>query len=74
MNQKLTNEQEWEKPNNWKWGGFYNSSIDSRTWVPKKPREGGWTLNFGKKRSYIYLIAIVTLPIMIAILFRFFIK
>lgn len=67
MDQHLINNQEWENPKNWKWNEFYSSDKDTRTWVPKKPKWMGWTLNFAKKQSYIYASIILLIPVVISI-------
>jgi uncharacterized membrane protein len=43
------NQREWEQLANWSgWFGAYSSRVDSRLWVPKRPKTGiGDTVNFG---------------------------
>ena len=67
MNQKEKNEQEWNRKENWKWRVFYHCREDSRVWVPKKPKWCGWTLNFAHGRSYVWLLVLLSLPVLIAI-------
>ena len=67
MNQTEINESEWNSSENWKWRSFYFSDIDTRVWVPKKPRWAGWTLNFAKKQSYLWLFFLLVVPLGIVI-------
>lgn len=62
MTQNEINLQEWENSDNWKWGSFYNSKKDSRVWVYKKIKSMGWTLNFEKKQSYVWLLFLLLIP------------
>jgi len=62
MNQKEINESEWSNKNNWKWASFYSSDVDTRVWVPKRPRWTGWTLNFAKSQSYVWLFLLLVVP------------
>jgi len=45
-------------PNNWVWGVFYVNKDDSRVLVPKRIAALGWTLNFGNKRTGLFLLGI----------------
>ena len=65
MEQKDLNEMEWSDKINWKWGIFYYSHNDTRVWAPKKPKWCGWTLNFAKKQSYLWLLFIALLPVVV---------
>ena len=67
MEQKDINEAEWLNKNNWKLYLFYYCVKDSRIWVPKKPKWCGWTLNFAKNQSYIWLFFLLIVPIIIVI-------
>ena len=44
-----------DDPMNYKWGIFYNNKNDIRTVVPKRNRALGWTLNFAKPVSYVFM-------------------
>ncbi len=59
MTQKEINEKEWANPKSCKWYLIYYSKKDTRIWVPKKPRWCGWTLNFARKKSYLYLALLI---------------
>lgn len=60
MTQDEINETEWENPDNWTKGSkllcIYFSHKDSRTWVPKRIRWMGSTLNLGKPAGVAWLI------------------
>jgi uncharacterized membrane protein len=44
--------EKWHKdPNNWKRGSIYYNPEDSRTWVDKRIKWMGWTINFGNKKG-----------------------
>ena len=68
MNQNEKNEKEWKNSDNWKWYTFYHCEKDSRVWVPKRPKWCGWTLNFAKKQSYIWLLLLLIIPIIIVLI------
>ena len=60
------NEQEWRNPENWSGSlaGFYFSKKDTRTWVPKKVRAFGWTLNLGRPAGARWMLGfLVGLPL-----------
>ena len=69
MDQRETNQAEWQNPDNWsgpKWLSVYFSKRDTRTWVPKQVPALGWTLNLGKTAGVIWLVAtLVGLPLLI---------
>lgn len=44
-----------DDPLNYKWGIFYNNKNDIRTVVPKRNRALGWTLNFARPVSYVFM-------------------
>ncbi len=67
MRQEELNEQEWRNPNNWKLFSIYYSEYDSRVWVPKRIKWMGWTLNFAKKQSYIWLFVLIVVPMIIVL-------
>jgi uncharacterized membrane protein len=51
---------------NWKWGVIYNNPNDPAIWVPK--RTGlGWTLNFAHTRAYVYLLLLISIPMLISL-------
>ena len=72
MNERETNEAEWENPENWSgpgWVSFYFSKKDTRTWVPKSIPWMGWTLNLGKPAGARWLLFfLVGLPMLIVAL------
>lgn len=43
-------------PNNWKWGILYFNRQDPRILVPKRNPHMGMTLNFGNRKTGLYLI------------------
>ena len=59
MSEETTNQQEWEKEENWSdpTFGVYFSKADSRVWVPKKIGVG-WTLNMGHPHAAWWLIGL----------------
>jgi uncharacterized membrane protein len=56
-----------DDPLNYKWGIFYNNKDDIRTVVPKRTRAFGWTLNFARPISYIFM-GLLLLIVLISIL------
>lgn len=56
--QKQINEQEWQNEENWGYGMIYFSKKDTRTWVPKKMKWAGWTLNMATKGAFVWIIII----------------
>lgn len=64
------NQREWENPANWSGGvfGIYRSDRDSRTWVPKRNPRMGWTLNFSRRLSWLWLAGLVAGPIIVMLL------
>ena len=48
-------------PNNYIWGIFYFNPRDDRTILPKRNKLLGWTLNFAKTETYLFLILIFAL-------------
>lgn len=59
--QQEINQSEHKNPKNWKLNIFYFSTKDSRAFVPKRMKWAGWTLNFAKARSYLWIIGITAL-------------
>lgn len=53
----------WDNDDYWS-GGIYFCKQDPRLIIPKRPRWGGWTINFGHKWSTVTLIGIVGLPVL----------
>lgn len=71
MNTQEINLSEWNNDNNWsRMGmfGVYLSKVDSRAIVPKATPVLGWTLNFGHRYSILSLVAIVLVPVTIALI------
>jgi uncharacterized membrane protein len=50
-------------------GVFYKNARDARLWVPKVTGLG-WTLNFAHRRAWPVMIALVGVPVALAILIR----
>jgi uncharacterized membrane protein len=48
-----------DDPFNCKWGIFYYNKNDIRTVVPKTNRALGWTLNFARPVSYVFVALII---------------
>lgn len=69
------NEQEWANPDNWSDEVFalYFSKRDSRTWVPKRHRELGWTLNLAHAAGAAWFIGLLLSPTPIVLLVLFFV-
>ena len=69
MDQKNSNEQEWNNQANWVGPAYcrcYFSKQDSRLWVPKCNPIMGWTINFGHKYGFLTLIGcFATMPIVL---------
>ena len=55
----------WREPRNWRSGGFYVAPDDSRVWVPKRPPGIGWTLNFARPASWLWMTVLLAIPIVI---------
>ena len=71
MNQDEINEAEWQNPANWSSArlGFYFSKQDTRTWVPKRKRITGWTLNLAKPQGVYWTLGfVVVIPILAALI------
>lgn len=60
-------EAEWHRPENWRGGilGIYVAPRDSRVWVPKRLPGLGWTLNFARRASWLWLAVLLGLPVAI---------
>jgi len=54
-----------ETSNFWKWGIFYFNPNDSRMFVPKRIESLGWTLNFARPSSSLFLLAFVLFAILL---------
>jgi uncharacterized membrane protein len=61
---KLTNSTG-ETSNYWKGGIFYFNPDDSRMFVPKRIESLGWTLNFARPSSSLFLLAFVLFAILL---------
>jgi hypothetical protein len=62
MNTKLppgTLDQQWSDSNNWRAGIIYVCKDDPRVIVPKRPKWGGWTLNFAHASAWIALLVCI---------------
>ena len=68
MTRDEQNRAEWNRLENWHagWVGIYVAPNDSRVWVPKREPWIGWTLNFAHRRSWVWLIGLVAVPLIIA--------
>lgn len=69
MSQDEINEAEWRDPGNWSSSflGVYFSKVDSRTWVPKRPRWAGWTLNLAEPAAIWWLLFLLQLPFFLVV-------
>jgi uncharacterized membrane protein len=75
MRQDDLNEAEWRNPANWTCRGplgLYSSKRDTRLLVPKAMPAMGWTLNFAHPACTSLLVAIVVLPVILAVAKRAF--
>jgi uncharacterized membrane protein len=52
-------------PNNWKWGIFYYNKEDKRLMPPKKNPAMGFTINFANKKSVLFFLLLILVPITI---------
>jgi uncharacterized membrane protein len=68
VKQEKINQREWENPANWSDSivGVYFSKRDSRIWVPKRVPGFGWTLNLARPAGAWFLVALLSLPPMLA--------
>lgn len=62
--------QDWDNPDNWKWGAIYYNKNDKRLFVPKRNPNMGVTLNFALPLSFLVLIVIIILPLGIILLIK----
>jgi uncharacterized membrane protein len=70
MDQNEINEAEWRDQANWSNArlGFYFSKNDTRTWVPKRNRATGWTLNVARSQGVYWTLGLlVAVPILAAL-------
>jgi uncharacterized membrane protein len=65
--QKLENKVG-ESANDWKWGIFYFNPNDQRMFVPKRIESLGWTLNFARPSSQLFLLTFVLCVILLIII------
>ena len=73
MNQGTTDQEEWQKDENWggpKWGKVYFNKKDPRIIVPKRIKWRGWTVNLAHAAGVLLFVgALFGIPcIVIAIL------
>ncbi len=69
--QRQRNEQEWQKAENWhgpKWIAFYVAPDDTRVWAPKRIRSMGWTLNFGQRAAWVWVVAMFLAAVAVGLL------
>ena len=73
MSQDEVNRRQWEDDANWsgpRWMAIYFSKADSRTWVRKRIRWLGWTLNLGQPAGFAWLCAFLAgVPLLVALAF-----
>ena len=50
-------------PNNWKWGLFYYNKEDKRPLPPKRNPAMGFTINFANKKSLLFFLLIILIPL-----------
>ena len=50
-------------PINYKFGIFYYNTKDHRTVVPKRNKLLGWTLNFAKPGTYLFVVLLIVIVI-----------
>ncbi len=55
-----------ENPNNWIFGLIYYNPNDPRTFLPKRIKWLGFTLNFAKPLSYLFVVLLIVLIYLIA--------
>lgn len=59
------NDAEWHRDENWRgWLDSYVAPNDTRVWVPKRSPWMGWTLNFAHRVSWLWLAALLGLPLL----------
>ena len=70
--QEEINEKEWSNRANWRFGLFYHSIRDSRTWVPKRTMFGrsrfGGTPNFARPEATTFLMVLVGIMVFLILL------
>src|SRR5262245_54516395 len=49
----------WANPGNWRRGIIYVCKDDPRLIVPKRPKWGGWTLNFAHASAWLLLLSML---------------
>lgn len=59
---------EWRDPGNWRARVFYVAPDDPRVWVPKRMPGFGWTLNFAHRAAWVWLAALIGIPVGVALL------
>jgi uncharacterized membrane protein len=55
-------------PENYKLGLFYFNRSDDRIFVPKMISRTGWTINFARPGSYLFIIGLVLLIVLFSYL------
>ncbi len=69
VSQDDVNDREWADERNWTgWLGTYRSTTDSRTWVPKRNPQMGWTLNFAHAGAWWSLLGLSIVPLGVLLL------
>lgn len=48
-------------PANYKYGVFYYNPKDYRTIVPKRNQAMGWTFNFARHESYLFVLVVMAI-------------
>ena len=64
--------QKWSAdPANWKWGIFYYNKEDNRLMPPKKNPAMGFTINFANKKSVLFFLLLMLIPLIFISVFIF---
>ena len=53
----------WRDPAHWRWPGIYRCPADPRLIVPKRPKWGGWTLNFAQQGAWLVLLVAMVIAV-----------
>lgn len=70
MSQTEIDDAEWQNPANWRAGTFYFSRRDSRSFVPKRHRLLGTTINFAKPAGVAFLLGALLFAALVVYLNR----
>jgi uncharacterized membrane protein len=54
-------------PGNWKWGIFYYNKLDKRLIPPKRNPAMGYTINFANRKSILFFVFLIFIPLIILI-------